>query len=45
VPLQERSIEDLEWRGARERFKALCLDLGIKEFPEYVNITRSNRTG
>lgn len=28
VPIKE-TLEDLEWRGAREEFKALCKELGI----------------
>jgi hypothetical protein len=32
VPLRER-VADLEWKGARERLKALCREWGDAEFP------------
>jgi len=35
VPLQER-IADLEWRGAHQRLKQLCGELGSASFPERV---------
>jgi 5'-3' exonuclease len=35
VPLQER-IADLEWRGAHQRLKALCRELGAEKFAERV---------
>ena len=35
VPLQER-IADLEWRGAHQRLKQLCGELGSATFPERV---------
>jgi 5'-3' exonuclease len=35
VPLQER-LPDLEWRGAHQRLKALCGELGSNTFPERV---------
>src|SRR6266498_729512 len=35
VPLQER-IADLEWRGAQERLKRLCRELGADKLPERV---------
>jgi 5'-3' exonuclease len=35
VPLQER-IADLEWRGAHQRLKQLCEELGSATFPERV---------
>jgi 5'-3' exonuclease len=30
VPLKE-DLRDLEWRGAREEFKVLCLELGVDD--------------
>lgn len=36
VPLDE-SLEDLEWRGARERFRQLCLELGAVGLPDQIN--------
>ncbi len=33
VPLQE-SLDDLEWRGARPRFKQLCSELGADDIPD-----------
>jgi 5'-3' exonuclease len=35
VPLQER-IADLEWRGAHQRLKQLCGELGSDKLPERV---------
>jgi len=35
VPLQER-IADLEWRGAHQRLKQFCSELGSDKFPERV---------
>jgi 5'-3' exonuclease len=35
VPLQER-VSDLEWRGAHERLKQLCGELGSAKLPERV---------
>ena len=35
VPL-EQSVEDLEWRGARERLKELCAELGEYGLPDRV---------
>ena len=35
VPLQERMAE-LEWRGAHDRLKALCRELGADKLPERV---------
>jgi 5'-3' exonuclease len=35
VPLQER-IAELEWRGAHQRLKALCRELGAEKLPERV---------
>jgi 5'-3' exonuclease len=35
VPLRENLI-DLEWRGARDRLKELCRELGNSDFPERV---------
>jgi 5'-3' exonuclease len=35
VPLKEK-LRDLEWRGARERLRSLCLELGDKKFAERV---------
>ena len=35
VPIQQ-SINDLEWRGARTRFRELCLELGDKNLPDRV---------
>ncbi|MFN0156764.1 MAG: 5'-3' exonuclease H3TH domain-containing protein [Bacteroidota bacterium] len=32
VPLEER-LDDLEWRGAMERLKQLCQELGVEELP------------
>jgi len=39
VPLEER-LEDLEWRGARERLKQLCHDLGDEELPGRITTWR-----
>jgi 5'-3' exonuclease len=36
VPLQER-IADLEWRGAQDRLKPLCRELGDEKFVERVS--------
>jgi 5'-3' exonuclease len=35
VPLQER-MADLEWRGAHDRLKSLCRELGADKLPERV---------
>jgi 5'-3' exonuclease len=35
VPLDE-SINDLEWRGARERIRELCVELGDHDLPDRV---------
>jgi 5'-3' exonuclease len=35
VPLKE-SLQDLEWRGAQDRLKTLCYELGDKKLPERV---------
>lgn len=35
VPIKE-SLEDLEWRGARERLKSLCAELGDERIPTRV---------
>ena len=35
VPL-EQSISDLEWRGAGERLKGLCMELGENDLPDRV---------
>lgn len=35
VPLKE-ALSDLEWRGAQEAFKQLCIDLGAEDLPERV---------
>ena len=35
VPLKE-SLQDLEWRGAQERLKSLCHELGDKKLPERI---------
>lgn len=35
VPIQE-SVADLEWRGAHERLKGLCHELGADSFPKRV---------
>jgi len=35
VPLHER-LADLEWRGAHQRLKRLCAELGSETFPERV---------
>jgi 5'-3' exonuclease len=35
VPL-EHSLTDLEWRGARERLRDLCEELGDRDFPERI---------
>ncbi len=35
VPLKEK-LEDLEWRGARERLKKLCGSLGVEELPKRI---------
>jgi 5'-3' exonuclease len=35
VPL-EQSIRDLEWRGARERLRELCVELGDNDLPDRV---------
>ena len=39
VPL-EQSIDDLEWRGARERLRELCAELGEKNLPDRVPLWR-----
>jgi 5'-3' exonuclease len=36
VPLKER-LDDLEWRGARERLKTLCVELGEKKIQERIS--------
>jgi 5'-3' exonuclease len=36
VPLAE-SLQDLEWRGAHERLKSLCHELGNKTLPERIS--------
>lgn len=35
VPLEE-SVNDLEWRGAQEGFRQLCLELGASDLPDRV---------
>ena len=35
VPLKE-SLQDLEWKGANEEFKALCTELGVEKLLESV---------
>ncbi|MCI0354245.1 MAG: flap endonuclease, partial [Acidobacteria bacterium] len=35
VPL-EQSLNDLEWRGARERLRELCVELGDNNLPDRV---------
>jgi 5'-3' exonuclease len=35
VPIEE-SVEDLEWRGAREDLRDLCSELGVADFPDSV---------
>ena len=35
VPLPE-SLQDLEWRGAQERLKSLCRELGAGKLPDRV---------
>ena len=35
VPLKE-SLQDLEWRGAQERLKSLCREMGNEKLPERV---------
>jgi len=35
IPL-ELGINDLEWRGARERIRALCIELGDNDLPDRV---------
>jgi 5'-3' exonuclease len=35
VPLQER-LPELEWRGAQDRLKPLCRELGDNKLPERV---------
>jgi 5'-3' exonuclease len=35
VPL-EQSLDDLEWRGARERLRELCVQLGDNDLPDRV---------
>ncbi len=39
VPLQE-SLADLEWRGAREKLKEICRQLGEEQIPKRVPIWR-----
>jgi 5'-3' exonuclease len=41
VPLKE-TLADLEWRGARERLKSLCRELGDERIPARVPRWRSN---
>jgi len=41
VPLKEK-LEDLEWRGAHERLKQLCTNLGVEELPKRISIWRSS---
>ncbi len=36
VPLKEK-LEDLEWKGARQKFKQLCTELGEKQLPTRIN--------
>lgn len=36
VPINE-SLSDLEWRGAREEFKQLCLELGVADLIDRVH--------
>jgi 5'-3' exonuclease len=43
VPLRE-SIHDLKWRGARERLRDLCRELGDKALPERASRWLSNST-
>jgi 5'-3' exonuclease len=40
VPLKQ-TISDLEWRGARQRFRELCLELGDKDLPDRVPLWAS----
>lgn len=40
VPLKEK-LGDLEWRGANERLKSLCKDLGVGELPKRITRWRS----
>lgn len=35
VPLKEK-LADLEWRGARESLKQLCMELGVAELPKRI---------
>ena len=41
VPLTE-SLEDLEWRGAREELRSLCRQLGASDLPERVQRWRES---
>ncbi len=40
VPLKE-SLADLEWRGARDSFKALCRGIGSNDLPERITLWRT----
>jgi 5'-3' exonuclease len=40
VPLKE-TLADLEWRGATERLRSLCLELGDKKFADRVPLWRA----
>ncbi len=35
VPLAE-DVNDLEWRGARERLRQICIELGAKDLPDRI---------
>ena len=35
VPLAE-AVNDLEWRGARERLRQICIELGAKDLPDRI---------
>jgi 5'-3' exonuclease len=41
VPLEEK-LDDLKWRGADERLKLLCHDLGDEELPKRISTRRSS---
>jgi 5'-3' exonuclease len=41
VPLEE-TIDDLQWRGARERLRQLCSELGDEELPGRIVAPRSS---
>jgi 5'-3' exonuclease len=41
VPLEEK-LDDLKWRGAEERLKLLCHDLGDDELPKRISTWRSS---